>query len=213
MIYNELYHHGIKGQKWGVRRFQNKDGTRTAAGTRREKENLSSMSDQELRDKINRMNLEKRYHNLSNGRSSSGLDIAEKSVKVGSSAYNIAGNISKAKGKGSSATDVVSKSFDTASKTVTAAKTIKNTTRTKKVDLSSMSDKELRERVNRMDLEQQYSNLKKETVSKGRVSALQVLDVAGSVLTAGASAATLGLTIYKIVDKFKKGIDTWELMP
>lgn len=25
---NELYHHGIKGQKWGVRRFQNYDGTR-----------------------------------------------------------------------------------------------------------------------------------------------------------------------------------------
>ena len=23
----ELYHHGIKGQKWGVRHFQNKDGS------------------------------------------------------------------------------------------------------------------------------------------------------------------------------------------
>lgn len=29
---NELYHHGILGQKWGIRRFQNKDGTRTEAG-------------------------------------------------------------------------------------------------------------------------------------------------------------------------------------
>ena len=26
---NELYHHGVKGQKWGVRRFQNKDGSYT----------------------------------------------------------------------------------------------------------------------------------------------------------------------------------------
>lgn len=32
---NELYHHGIKGQKWGVRRFQNKDGTLTPAGKSR----------------------------------------------------------------------------------------------------------------------------------------------------------------------------------
>ena len=38
MVYvntNELYHHGIKGQKWGIRRFQNPDGTLTQAGRKR----------------------------------------------------------------------------------------------------------------------------------------------------------------------------------
>ena len=36
MVYEtELYHYGIKGQKWGVRRFQRKDGTRTPAGKKR----------------------------------------------------------------------------------------------------------------------------------------------------------------------------------
>ena len=30
-----LAHHGIKGQKWGVRRFQNSDGSYTAAGKER----------------------------------------------------------------------------------------------------------------------------------------------------------------------------------
>lgn len=31
----ELYHHGIKGQKWGVRRYQNPDGSYTEAGMKR----------------------------------------------------------------------------------------------------------------------------------------------------------------------------------
>lgn len=32
---NELYHHGILGQKWGVRRYQNADGTLTSEGRER----------------------------------------------------------------------------------------------------------------------------------------------------------------------------------
>lgn len=36
----ELYHHGIKGQRWGVRRFQNRDGTYTNAGKRRRNDDL-----------------------------------------------------------------------------------------------------------------------------------------------------------------------------
>ena len=33
--YNSIYHHGIKGQHWGVRRFQNEDGSLTPAGQKR----------------------------------------------------------------------------------------------------------------------------------------------------------------------------------
>lgn len=32
---NELYHHGIKGMRWGIRRYQNPDGSLTPAGKKR----------------------------------------------------------------------------------------------------------------------------------------------------------------------------------
>ena len=72
--YNELYHHGIKGQKWGVRRFQNQDGTLTRRGRIRYKDyekaregtgdtsldelkTLSKKSDQELSDRTFQIDL------------------------------------------------------------------------------------------------------------------------------------------------------------
>ena len=45
-----LAHHGVKGQRWGVRRFQNKDGSLTAAGKNRNynKENMKNAETQNL---------------------------------------------------------------------------------------------------------------------------------------------------------------------
>ena len=40
--HNSLYHHGIKNQKWGVRRFQNEDGSLTPAGRERYLKEASS---------------------------------------------------------------------------------------------------------------------------------------------------------------------------
>lgn len=41
---NELYHFGIKGQKWGVRRFQNSDGTLTPVG-KKQREKMKRTND------------------------------------------------------------------------------------------------------------------------------------------------------------------------
>ena len=84
---NELYHFGIKGMRWGVRRYQNPDGSLTNAGKKRLKKGQTSneetdssnksstkssptktvkeMSDDELRQAITRIQLEQQYKSLS----------------------------------------------------------------------------------------------------------------------------------------------------
>ena len=67
---NVIEHHGILGQKWGVRRYQNKDGSLTTAGKQRVKQQkdnpkkVGDMSDDELSKRISRLRMEETYVQL-----------------------------------------------------------------------------------------------------------------------------------------------------
>ena len=87
----DIYHWGIKGQKWGVRRYQNKDGSLTPAGKQRysqdyidahSKKSVSEMSDAELRKRNNRLQMEQQYAQLT--RKKSKVDSAVKAIVKGS---------------------------------------------------------------------------------------------------------------------------------
>ena len=53
--YNAIYHHGIKGQRWGIRRYQNEDGSLTPLGRKHygyliKQYKKAGMSDKEIED-------------------------------------------------------------------------------------------------------------------------------------------------------------------
>lgn len=90
---NVMQHHGIKGQKWGVRRFQNADGSLTAAGKQRVSEikkrtdskNRGTLTNAQLKAKIERLQMEKQLRELTNQEVNSGKVYAQKILKdVGS---------------------------------------------------------------------------------------------------------------------------------
>lgn len=70
---NELYHHGVKGMKWGVIRDKLKEGGSSATKTankidtskpKKVRLDLNNMSDEDLRKKVNRELLERQYNDL-----------------------------------------------------------------------------------------------------------------------------------------------------
>ena len=92
---NDIEHSGIKGQKWGVRRYQNPDGTLTDAGKARynsdgSKKRTETMSNDELERANRRLAAERNYNSLM-GRNyknrSSNTDIA---IRAGASAIGSA---------------------------------------------------------------------------------------------------------------------------
>lgn len=52
MTQNELYHHGIKGQRWGIRRYQNPDGSLIAAGRRKQAKTQAKAIQKETKARV-----------------------------------------------------------------------------------------------------------------------------------------------------------------
>lgn len=100
-----ISHFGVKGMKWGIRRYQNRDGSLTSEGRKRygrsedseivrelRKKPVSAMSNQELETVIRRMNLERQYRDLKSSEINSGKKKAKEVLDYANTAsqfYNL----------------------------------------------------------------------------------------------------------------------------
>ena len=72
---DELYHHGVLGMKWGIRRYQNKDGSLTPAGKRKAakmKAKYTELTGKQLRSSPSKTKIQ-------NGKASN--EVPKKSIK------------------------------------------------------------------------------------------------------------------------------------
>lgn len=153
---SELCHYGIKGMKWGVRRYQNEDGSLTEAG-------------------------KKRYY--------SERDNSETSPR---NAYRWV----------RSDTQSAKTLADSTSNFLTSLQRA-NTLRPEKgidIDLSQMSDQELRTAINRMLAEKQYKQLvaERQNISSGRDRVNQIFEIAKVGVGLTSSALGIALAIQQL---------------
>ena len=164
---NELYHYGVLGMKWGVRRYQNRDGSLTAEGKKRYNrdiaENLAKKKDSRIDTSSPDPNRWVRE------------DI-ERSKRV----------------------------IDSGSDLIRQAKSIERDTSPKstkkRLNVSNMSDKELRDKINRELLERQYSDMfgEEAKVSRGRQFTRETLEIAGTALAATSSVLGIMLALKQL---------------
>lgn len=180
---NELYHYGVPKMRWGIRRYQNKDGSLTDAGKRRygSKENFES--------------IQRAAYSVKKAKIESKAKIKRSKIESRSELKR-----AKIEAKNNSKIEKYRKK---------ETKDINNTS-SKEKSMSKMSDDELRNETTRYRLESDYikeknnrESLEPKKVSKGKSFVNHVgSKVISPALTEGGKRALQNLTQAKLQEIF-----------
>lgn len=157
-----LQHSGIKGMKWGVRRYQNKDGSLTDAGKKRRNAEY---------DGLNKKQKDK-YKADPDKWVKDDITTTKRVVDESSHAINRAKQMND--------------------------NSLRNRPKAK-MDLSNMTDEQMRKEINRAMLEKQYNDMfAPQKQAKGREFASKFLEVGADVLAVTGSALGIALAVQQL---------------
>lgn len=187
---NELYHHGIKGMHWGVRRYQNPDGTLTAAGKRHQNQLKKDIS---FDRRVALSNKKDIVPSLRKGHPYRALSDA-----------NVAKMLNNDAKRKERELDRLSNPTDADRRAVAKSQRAWNAK-----NASQLSDKELTDQILRLQREKQLKQLTDDVVRPGRKKTKDLLDRYGNqVLAAAVTAAT---TVY-VTNKINPHKSTYDTM-
>ena len=169
----ELYHHGVKGQRWGIRRYQNKDGSLTPYGKKRYAKELAKLEAEKKRVRQYEQTA-KKMSKLDDMRKD--LDERKKALKPDD--------------------------------TPEPVKQQKAPSAPKKRKLSELSNEEIQEKIDRMNLENKYKELAQERIdavskkeaSKGQQFVMDVLEKSGKNIATQTVTWVLGTGVNKVIE-------------
>lgn len=192
---NYLAHHGIKGQKWGIRRFQNPDGSLTELGKRRygTVENFNRAMEKKASRK--RIAAKVGIGAAATAGAIAGMHEIGRRKNEGSGLFNPTIKGGKDKPNKSPAEKITSDASKTVSEVSRAVDTVhrirSRDDNRSDPSVSSMSDAELRRAINRINLEKQYASLTRKETSDGYQKVKDILDVISPVV--GVTAGVVGI--------------------